>query len=374
MTQRSTSVTPDWSKPLAIAVLTAVAVGLSLGAGRIGVPAAWIFAFLVVFGIYAILGDRQVTPPKKAMIPAQVIVALLCAAPLTTSSLATIASYAGPTIISLVVTLAVCALASWLLVRLHRTSPTTATLATLAGGASAMVMLSNELKADTRFVTLTQYLRVSIVVLTLPLFVGALGTLADSGAGEAEVASPHKENPLTTSWQGIIGCIVIGVAVWAFTKATRRWFTVSSPYLLLSLAFAIIAVMELGVPVEYISPDGLAVDAAYALIGVQAGGTLTKSALRQFVRALPVILSVIALMLVTSVVAAFAIAGIWDFPVLDAYLATVPGGIYAVLAFAHDAGTEPIVTVIQVMRMIAMLVVGAYAPQIINFLWGRRHR
>ncbi|HIW96015.1 MAG TPA: AbrB family transcriptional regulator [Candidatus Corynebacterium gallistercoris] len=360
-------------KPLATAALSAVAVGLSFIAEKVGIPAAWIFAFLVVFGIYAIVGDRQVTPPKKAMIPAQVIVALLCTAPLTTSSLATIASYAGPTIISLAVTLAVCALASWLLVRFHRTSPTTATLATLAGGASAMVMLSNELKADTRFVTLTQYLRVSIVVLTLPAFVGVLGTLADSGPGEAGVASPQEENLLATNWHGIVGCIVIGVAVWAFTKVTARWFTVSSPYLLLSIAFAMIAVMGLGVPVEYISPDGLVVDAAYALIGIQAGGTLTKSALRQFVRALPVIVGVIALMMATSVAAAFAIAGIWDFPVLDAYLATVPGGIYAVIAFAHEAGTEPIVTVIQVMRVIAMLVVGAYAPQLIKLFWGRRH-
>ena len=187
-THRSTTL----RKPLATAALSAVAVGLSFIAEKVGIPAAWIFAFLVVFGIYAIVGDRQVTPPKKAMIPAQVIVALLCTAPLTTSSLATIASYAGPTIISLAVTLAVCALASWLLVRFHRTSPTTATLATLAGGASAMVMLSNELKADTRFVTLTQYLRVSIVVLTLPAFVGVLGTLADSGPGEAGVASPQE--------------------------------------------------------------------------------------------------------------------------------------------------------------------------------------
>ncbi len=103
---------------------------------------------------------------------------------------------------------------------------------------------------------------------------------------------------------------------------------------------------------------------------MQAGGTLTKGALRQFVKALPVILGVIALMIASSIGTAFAIAGLWDFKVLDAYLATVPGGIYAVLAFAHDAGSQPIVTVIQVMRMIAMLVVGAYAPQIIRWVFG----
>nr|WP_276785292.1 AbrB family transcriptional regulator [Corynebacterium falsenii] len=349
-----------------------ISIGLAIACEAVGVPAAWIFAFLIVFGIYAIFGDRQVSPPRKAMIPSQVIIALLCTAPLTTTTVGTIVSYAGPTVISLVVTLSVCALAAWLLVRVHRTSPQTAVLSTLAGGASAMVMLSTELKADTRFVTLTQYLRVSIVVLTLPAIVGILGSLGGTSSEGSVAASDNQLLDLSTSWQGVVGCLVVGCAVWAFTKLTSRWFTISSPYLLVSIAFAMIAVMVFGVPHAFITPDGVLVKIAYALIGVQAGGTLTKGALRQFIKALPIIISVIALMIGLSIVTAFVIAGLWNFRVLDAYLATVPGGIYAVLAFAHDAGSAPIVTVIQVMRMITMLVVGAYAPQIIRLLFGRQ--
>ena len=76
-------------------------------------------------------------------------------------------------------------------------------------------------------------------------------------------------------------------------------------------------------------------------------------------------------MIISSLGVALIISGVSDLRVLDAYLATVPGGIYAVLAFAHEAGSDPVVTVVQVMRMIAMLVVGAYAPQIIE-LWRRK--
>ena len=119
-------------------------------------------------------------------------------------------------------------------------------------------------------------------------------------------------------------------------------------------------------------PTGVLVDAAYAIIGVQAGGTLTKGALRQFAQALPVIFGVIGLMIVSSLAAAWFIAAVWGYTLLDSYLATVPGGVYAVLAFAHESGGDPLVTVVQVMRVIAMLVVGAYAPQIVGFV-SRRH-
>ena len=52
-----------------IALLIAVAVVGGVWGTAVGVPAAWIFSFLLVFGAYAIFGDRQVQPPKKAMIP-----------------------------------------------------------------------------------------------------------------------------------------------------------------------------------------------------------------------------------------------------------------------------------------------------------------
>ena len=356
-----------------IALLIAVAVAGGVWGTAVGVPAAWIFSFLLVFGAYAILGDRQVQPPKKAMIPAQVIISLLCAAPLATVGLSSAPSYAGAVVASLVTTFAVCALGAWLLVRFRGVTPATSILSVMAGGASAMVMLAREIDdADMRFTTLTQYLRLSIVVLTLPamvhLLAGAEG-MGDSGPGSG--GGSAGEAWWHTSWEPIIGVLVTIVAVWAFTRLTGRWFTISSPYLLLAVAFAVIAQL-LGAPEAFLQPDGLVVNAAYALIGIQAGGTLTKSALRHFAGALPIIVGVVVLMILSSLGVALAISAATDLRVLDAYLATVPGGIYAVLAFAHEADSDPVVTVVQVMRMIAMLVVGAYAPQIIE--WLRRER
>lgn len=359
---KATGVLLHWAQLFA---LTIVAIVLGVWGARIGVPAAWIFSFLVVFGLYAIFADKQVQPPKKAMIPSQVIISMLCASPLATVGWSSASSYAGAVVISLATTFLVCALGSWLLVRVRRVTPATSILATMAGGASAMVMLARDMKdADLRFVVLTQYLRVSIVVLTLPAIVQMLGGIHANGGGSDRGSDTAW---WVTSWEPIVGAFATFLAVWLFTKLTQRWFSVSSPYLLLAVAFVVIALVS-GVPNHFLTPDGLLPNIAYALIGIQAGGTLTKSALAQFVKALPIIIGVIVLMMASSLVAALGISALWDLTVLDSYLATVPGGIYAVLAFAHEAGSDPVVTVVQVMRMIAMLVVGAYAPQIIDAL------
>ncbi|MBC2681049.1 AbrB family transcriptional regulator [Corynebacterium sp. 4HC-13] len=366
---RASGIFTRWARLAGLAVLAII--GGVLGE-KVGVPAAWIFSFLVVFGMYAIFGDERVTPPKKAMIPSQAIISLLCAAPLATVGISSAASYVGAVIISLMTTFAVCALGSWLLVHCRKVTPATSVLSTMAGGASGMVMLANEMDdADIRFVTLTQYLRLSIVVLTLPAMVQLLGGIHSNGGGAGDIGEHTAW--WDTSWQPVIGVVCTIAVVWLFTRATRRWFTVSSPYLLLSIAFLIVAHV-IGLPAQFLTPDGLVVDVAYALIGIQAGGTLTKSALRQFARALPIIVNVVLLMIVSSLLAALGISALWDLTVLDSYLATVPGGIYAVLAFAHEAGSDPVVTVVQVMRMIAMLVVGAYAPQIIDTLRRRSEK
>ncbi|KAB1501438.1 AbrB family transcriptional regulator [Corynebacterium sp. 320] len=330
-------------------LLVPVAIAGAFFGESIHVPAAWIFSFLVVFGAAAIFGDRQVTPSKKLSTPAQVIIALLCASPLATVDGPTMLSYAAPTAVSVVFTLVVCASASYLLIKIRGIDATTSVLATLAGGASAMSLLAVDLKADAKFVTLTQFLRLSIVVLTLPVFVLWLA--------DEPIRSAPEHIPPSDLLKSALGALVVYGIVWLVT----RFINIPSPYLLLALALGVVGLMA-GIPAEYLTPRGVLADIAFAIIGVQAGGTLTKGALREFVKSLPVILSAIAVMILGSLMTAWIICTVWGYSMLDAYLATVPGGVYAVLAFAHEAGSDPVVTVIQVMRVIAMLVVGALVP------------
>ncbi|WP_424953451.1 AbrB family transcriptional regulator [Corynebacterium bovis] len=349
--------------------------GVSLCAGllavlcvHLGVPAPWIVSFLLVFGAWAVVGDRRVTPPRSAMTPAQVVISMLCAVPLVDVGLRTVVSFAWPALLSTVVTLTVCGGAAVLLTRWARVGPVTAVLSTLAGGASAMTMMARDLDADARFVTLTQYLRLTLVVLTIPVMVGVLGAPGD-GAGAGGAGGGAATGPdawWAVDWRPVVGV----VGVYLLVRLIAAVVPVPSPFLLLSIPLVVVLAAA-GVPEAFLLPHGLVTTLAYALVGVQAGGTLTWSSLRQFASALPIIVGAIVTALAGCLAAAWVIARGMGLPLLDAYLATTPGGIYAVLAYAHDAHAGAVVTVVQVVRVVVMLVVGAYMPALLG-RWARR--
>ncbi|MDN6845404.1 MAG: AbrB family transcriptional regulator, partial [Corynebacterium variabile] len=322
-----------------------------------GIPASWIFGFLVVFGLYSLLRNRTVSPPSATMQPAQVLIAMVCTTPLMELDGATVRSYLLPTALSVLVMLVVSTVAGLVLARFGRTDPVSAMISTLAGGASAMTLMARELHLDVRFVVLTQYLRLTLVVLTLPLFVHLLGgqDAGSVGGGSSDWWEPDL--------RPVVGAAVVWAVTWTFVRLTRRLFSIPAPYLLVSIAVTWI-LSAAGVPAVWLTPHGAVLTVAYGIIGIQAGGTLTIGALRQLSHALPIILTAVTVMVAGTVGAALVIAQVTDISRLDAYLATVPGGIYAVLAFAHESGSSAVVTVGQVLRTLVMIVVGAYLPTI----------
>ena len=97
---------------------------------------------------------------------------------------------------------------------------------------------------------------------------------------------------------------------------------------------------------------------AYAVIGWQAGVRFTRDSLRVVVTVLP-----LACLLIVGIIAACAGLGLLlsaatGTTVLEGYLATTPGGVYAVLATAISAGGNvTFVVAAQVLRVIVMLLV-----------------
>ncbi len=63
---------------------------------------------------------------------------------------------------------------------------------------------------------------------------------------------------------------------------------------------------------------------------------------------------------------AFAVSAWTGLSVSQAYLATTPGGIYAVLAAANDSGAGPIVVTMQVVRLLVMVVAAIVASKILT--------
>ena len=109
---------------------------------------------------------------------------------------------------------------------------------------------------------------------------------------------------------------------------------------------------------------------AYVLIGVQVGLRFTRASLASIAQMLPLVLVIIVSMV--ALTAAMGATLAWLTPVdgLTAYLATTPGGLFAVLATAADSGSD--VTYVMAVQLFRLLVILMFTPLLAARLRARR--
>jgi membrane AbrB-like protein len=112
---------------------------------------------------------------------------------------------------------------------------------------------------------------------------------------------------------------------------------------------------------------GLVQDAAFAVVGLQVGLRFTPATVREARRLVPAVLASIAGLIVACAGLAVVLAAMTGVTYADAYLATTPGGLYAVLATALDGGGEEpaFVLAVQVLRLLIMV---SAAPLLVRLL------
>jgi membrane AbrB-like protein len=109
--------------------------------------------------------------------------------------------------------------------------------------------------------------------------------------------------------------------------------------------------------------------AAFLVIGLQVGISFTRESLRTVGRALPLALATIAGLGLACAGLGAVLAAATGVGGLDGYLATTPGGLYAVLATASRSGADTtFVLAVQVLRLFVMLLT---APLLARLLRSR---
>jgi uncharacterized protein len=134
----------------------------------------------------------------------------------------------------------------------------------------------------------------------------------------------------------------------------------------LAVAVALTATGWLGTPAVPVALQWI----AYALIGVQVGLRFTRASLASIARMLPVVLLLIVGMVVATAAMGALLAWLTPVDGLTAYLATTPGGLFAVLATAADSGSD--VTYVMAVQLFRLLVILAFTPLLARFLRARR--
>ena len=331
--------------PWALLAAAVVLVGGALEAA--GLPSAFLFGSLVVGLAFALAAPGRVELPRITFTSAQALLGVVLGAYLQASSLEALAQDWLPVALVTVATLVISFAASAAVARVTGLDPVTAALGLVAGGASGIVSMADELGADDRLVAFMQYARVLIVVLATPLVV-ALAFHDGSGAG----ASRPDEGPLL----GGPGAWVLTAAVAAAGVASARLVRLPVPTLLGPMLVA--GAVALIAPAGTLEPPPLLREVAFAVIGVQIGLRFTAATVGDVGRLAAPVLVAIAGMIVACFGLAVGLAAITSVSLLDAYLATTPGGLYAVLAAGFGAGADTtFILAVQTLRVFVMVLV-----------------
>jgi membrane AbrB-like protein len=326
-------------------VLGAATAATSALLNAAGLPSPTLFAALLV-GLAAALIRPQagLRLPRLSFIAAQAVCGVTLGAYLQSEALEAIAGSWLPVALVSAATLGLSLSAGWVLARTTELDPPTATLGMIAGGASGIVGMADDLGGDDRLVAFMQYLRVLVVVLATPLLVTVFG----GGEGIAAAAS---EDPLAAPRDWLITALVAPAAALAARRARIPAGMLLGPMVVAG------AVTLAGV--EFIVPPVVR-ELSFALIGLQVGLRFTLTTVRRLGRLLFPVLGALAGLMAGCFALAVVLHLTTPLSLRDAYLATTPGGIYAVLAVAFGAGANT--TFILAVQGLRLLVVVLLAP------------
>jgi uncharacterized protein len=335
------AVNPQLLRAWAVVITGSLAATLLLDVA--GLPSPVLFGSLVGGMAYALTLKTPLAIPARAFNLGQGLVGVAIGAMVSLPALDRLSTDWASILAVTFGTLAISVLAGRALAFRRDVTPTTGAFAMVAGGASGITALAHELGADDRVVTIVQYLRVLLVLLAMPL-VTTIVFDPPSGGGPVTGGEP--------TWIGTDVLYTLGSL--AFGLSAARWLRIPAGSLLgpLMVAVALTVTDVLG-PVQV--PPAL-VNTGYALIGVQVGLRFTRASLRSIARLLPTATLLIGVVIAACAAMGAVLSKVTGIDGLSAYLATTPGGLYAVLATAADSGADvTYVLAVQVIRVFVML-------------------
>ncbi len=286
----------------------------------------------------------------------QALIGISMGALLNLATLRELGGNAGPIALVNIATLVLSLLVGQAFARTGHVGSATGTFSMIAGGASGITAIARELGADDRIISVVQYLRVVMILVGMPLVTAAVFTPASTGGavGASEGSSLLVDLAFT------LLCGAVGVVLARLVR-----FPSGS---LLGPLFVAAGVSLSGVMGHPAVPE-VALGLAYALVGLQVGLRFTRASLRQVGRLLPMAVGYILVIIAGCAALGMVLARVTGMPQLDAYLATTPGGLYAVLATAASSGAD--VTFVLAVQVIRLILVLASAPLIAS--WFRGH-
>jgi hypothetical protein len=316
---------------------------------RLGVPAPWLIAPLIVAIVAAVTGLVELRVPRPAFVAAQAAIGMLIAQSFTPPILGSIARSWPAMILVVASTIAAAAVAGWILARFGAVPAATAAWGSSPGGASAMTVMSADFGADPRIVAFMQYLRVTLVVLSASV----VSRLLLPGA--------HAPGPGAVSFDavGLAGTLVIAAA--GALVALRLHVPAGA-----LLGPMVLGAVLHGTGLVRIAIPAVLLEAAYVVIGLTIGLLYTPATVRYALRILPQLLGSTLVLIALCAGSAALLALAVHVDPLTAYLATTPGGLDSVTIIAIGSGANvPLVLAVQALRVFVVIIAGPSVAKLV---------
>lgn len=318
----------------------------------LGLPSAVMFGSLLGGIVHALTSPTDLRLPAWSFRLGQALIGVVVGSTISVGALTAMGDDALTIALVTVGTILISLGAGYLLSLREDVSRVTGAFSMIAGGASGVVAIARDLGADDRVVTVVQYLRVLLVLMMMPL-ITAVVFHPEHGAGRLA----------TTDTDLLPDLAFVAVSLGA-GLALARLIPVTTSILLapLVVAAALASTGWLGDVAVPVALQWL----AYALIGVQVGLRFTRASLAAITRMLPVVLLLMVGMILATALMGSLLALLTPVDGLTAYLATTPGGLFAVLATAADAGSDT--TYVMAVQLVRLLVILAFTPLLARLL------
>jgi hypothetical protein len=339
-----------------------VAVGIAVSAvfAVLQVPSPSLFGGLVTGVIFALTSKQRTALPNVVNAGAQAVVGVVLGTLLELDTLRGLGGSWLPVVGVIAGTLLLSVVAGLLMGRWTSVSPITGSLSLSAGGAAGVTSMSRDLGADERMVAVIQYLRVVLIVATLPL---VTTFIFSPGAARAAAPAVSGSHGWAVDLAFTIGCASLGSLI-------ARRLRIPAGTLLGPLVLTA-AITLTGWSMGAHAPAWLA-QIAYGAIGLRIGLGFTRASLALLRRVLPVALTLTLVIILGCAGMGLLLASATGQTPLAGYLATSPGGLFAVLAIAAETGSSAtFVLAVQVLRIFVMLLI---APALAVFLARIRDR
>ncbi|MEP9383520.1 AbrB family transcriptional regulator [Nocardioides sp. KR10-350] len=336
----------------AAVLVLVVTVVVSVLLGLLHVPSPVLFGALGGGMAQALTSPVRLELPHPVARLGQGLVGVTIGTMISFSALASMGSD-SPTIIAVTLgTVVVSLVAGRLLALREDVSQMTGAFAMIVGGASGVVAVARDLGADDRVVTVVQYLRVFVVLLIMPV-VTAVVFRPERGQGSLST----RDTALLPSLAYVVVSLGVGLLVAAVVPVATA--SLLGPLLVAAVVASAGWLGPVGVPapLQWL---------AYGLIGVQVGLRFTRESLAAIARMLPAVLGIMVAMVAATAAMGAVLAVVTPVDGLTAYLATTPGGLFAVLATAADSGSD--VTYVMAVQLVRLLVILLCTPLLARWL------